>query len=212
MLVQGMDQNGRLLESVVRARSAHSVGRRRISPGWQLAALLIVSLAGGAAVVSLVATHAVVDDLPAVTPAPSAIVPSAPVEDRAAANRQPRESASDPAVPGATAVIGSRHYVIQPGDTVQSIAERQGLRPETLASVNDLADPDLLQPGRDLLLPATDGLVHVVQPGETLRAIADQYGVDIGAIIGANELTAPDRIPVGLRMFVPGASPRVLPG
>jgi LysM repeat protein len=212
MLVQRMDQNGRILASIVRARSAHSVGRRRISPGWQLAALLIVSLAGGAAVVSLVAGRLVVDDPPAATPTASAIATPAPTEDVVAANRQPGGSAADPTLTGVAAVIGSRRYVIQPGDTVQSIAERQGLRPETLASVNDLADPDLLQPGRDLLVPATDGLVHVVQPGETLRAIADQYGVDIGAIIGANALTAPDRIPVGLRLFVPGASPHVLPG
>ncbi len=88
-----------------------------------------------------------------------------------------------------------------------SIAERQGLHPATLASVNDLIDPDLLQPGQELLVPLTDGLVHVVKPGETLRAIAERYYVDIAAIVSANDLPSPDRIAVGLRLFVPGASP-----
>jgi len=99
----------------------------------------------------------------------------------------------------------------QPGDTLQSIADGQGLRPATLASVNDLADPDLLQPGRELLVPATDGLVHVVQADETLRAIAARYGGDLEAIIAANRLADPDRIAVGLRLFIPTAAPASVP-
>jgi LysM repeat protein len=116
-------------------------------------------------------------------------------------------SPAEPMGASAAAFAGHHRYVVQPGDTVQSIAERQGVRATTLASVNDLVDPDLLQPGRELLVPVTDGLVHVVHDGENLRAIAERYGVDVDAIVSVNDLATPDQIAVGLRLFVPSASP-----
>jgi N-acetylmuramoyl-L-alanine amidase len=127
------------------------------------------------------------------------------------ASPDPELSPAAPTPTSAPAPIGRGRYVVQPGDTVLSIAERQGLHPATLASVNDLVDPDLLQPGEELVVPATDGLVHVVQPGETLRAIAERYDVDIEAIVSANDLASPDQIAVGLRLLVPGASPQSVP-
>ena len=80
----------------------------------------------------------------------------------------------DPSPAGAPVATTPGRYVVEPGDTLQAIAERHGLQPITLASANDLADPDLVEPGRELLIPATDGLVHIVQVGETIRAIAER--------------------------------------
>jgi LysM repeat protein len=106
-----------------------------------------------------------------------------------------------------TEMDNRRRYVVQPGDSLESIAARNGLRPDTLASVNELENPDLLQPGRELVVPLTDGIVHIVEAGETLRLIADRYHVDVASLIAANDLPVPDHIPAGLRLFVPGARP-----
>jgi hypothetical protein len=75
----------------------------------------------------------------------------------------------------------------------------------TLASANDLANPDLVEPSREVLIPATDGLVHIVRVGETIRAIAERYGVAVSVILAANPLPDPDQIAVGFHLFVPGA-------
>jgi len=94
---------------------------------------------------------------------------------------------------------------VQPGDSVQSIAERNGLSAVTLASVNELDDPDLLQSGRELVVPTTDGVAHIVERGETLRTIAERYDVDMATLVTANDLPDPDHIAAGLRLFIPGA-------
>ena len=207
-----MDRDERLLAQVLRAREARNGhGRRTIRPGsLVLVLLLLVPIAGGVLAFRLLESRAAVADVRA-TPA-AAREPIAAATPVAAATRETQSIRSVPTAPAAApAASGARRYVVQPGDTVQSIAQRQGLRPATLASVNDLVDPDLLQPGRELLVPAGDGLVHVVQPGETVRTIAEQYGVDQRAIISANDLAAPDEIDVGQRLFVPGAT-RLLAG
>jgi LysM repeat protein len=195
-----MDPNERLLWRVVQERSGHSrfVSLRN---SWLLfgagALVLVLAVAlvrtmllshsgpsvGAAAGVSEL-------DVPA-TPAPVSIVRSQVTPVAAAVT------------PEITALPRPIRYVVQPGDSLQSVAARNGLRPATLASLNQLDQPDLLQPGSSLLVPATDGVVHVVEPGETLRAIAAQYGVDVDRIISANQLEDPDHIQVGLRLFIP---------
>ncbi len=50
-------------------------------------------------------------------------------------------ASAPPATPASVPVDGPRRYVVQPGDSVESIAARIGLRPDTLASVNDLENP-----------------------------------------------------------------------
>ena len=79
------------------------------------------------------------------------------------------------------------------------------LRPATIISLNELDHPELLQPGRELVIPATDGVLHVVAPGETLRGIAERYGVGVAALVSVNDIRDPDHIQVGLHLFIPDA-------
>ena len=84
---------------------------------------------------------------------------------------------------------GIQTYTVQAGDTVLGIADKFGLRPETLQWANpDLeANPDMLSIGDQLTILPQDGLVHKVQPGDTLAALASKYSVDVAEIVG-NEL------------------------
>jgi LysM repeat protein len=112
-----------------------------------------------------------------------------------------------PAATRETVLANTRppRYLVRPGDSLESIAGRNGVSAVTLASVNDLDDPDLLQPGRELVVPTTDGVVHIVERGETLRTIAERFDVDMATLVSANDLPDPDHIAVGLRLFIPGA-------
>jgi lipoprotein NlpD len=63
--------------------------------------------------------------------------------------------APDPS-PSPTSVVGPAtltSYVVQPGDSLRSIAERFKLTNETLIWANDLANPDLLRSGIELTIP-----------------------------------------------------------
>jgi len=192
-----MDANERLLSRVLQERSAH--GRLR-GPGPTLLLLggvVVVVLAVGALFRVLGSNN--VGGVPA--PRPAVVGTTA-----AAASVSTPGSLTSAVQPAATAVAAAkpRRYVVQPGDSLESIAARTGLSPSTLASVNQLDDPDLLQPGHELEIPSTDGVLHIVAPGETLRSIAQQYNVDVTTLVAANELTDPDHIVAGLRLFIPG--------
>jgi LysM repeat protein len=193
-----MDRNERLLERVVQERRGRGQ-RLGARTGWLVLGVLVVILAAAAA--------RVVGSL-GDGPGPSTAYRS-PVDSLGAPQAAPdvRETNATATVQltndDGTTNPGPLRYTVQPGDSLQSIAARNGLRPATLAAVNDVNDPDLLQPGRLLLVPASDGLVHIVERGETLRAIAERYGLDVATLVSANNLADPDRIAVGLRLFIP---------
>ncbi len=45
-----------------------------------------------------------------------------------------------------------RYYVVRPGDTILSIADRYGLEIENLLALNRLEDPNIIYPGQILRL------------------------------------------------------------
>jgi LysM repeat protein len=201
-----MDRDGQLLASVLRERSAH--GRRlAMSRAWLGAPLVLLVVIAGATTVRMIVAPTVVEERAPTTDAPGSEAVATTASELLARNVATPDD--EPRIARATAALtpaAPLRYVVQPGDTLRSIAERHGLRAATLASVNGLVDPDVVQAGRELLVPATDGLVHVVQPGETLQAIADRYAVDLAAIVTANALADPEGIAIGLRLFIPTAN------
>jgi len=84
-------------------------------------------------------------------------------------------------------------YTVVEGDTVFGIAEKFGLKPETILWGNYyilLDDPHALQPGQELNILPVDGTYHQWQEGEGLNGIATYYGVKPEDIINypANKL------------------------
>jgi murein DD-endopeptidase MepM/ murein hydrolase activator NlpD len=71
-------------------------------------------------------------------------------------------------------------YVVQSGDSLFGIAEKFGLKPETLlwGNYEVLADdPHNLQPGQELNVLPVDGTSHSWIAGESLAKVADFFGV-----------------------------------
>jgi LysM repeat protein len=195
-----MDGNERLLSQVLAERSAH--GRvRRPGSSWLLLGSLVLVVAVVGVLFRVVGSSGV-GGVPAARPATLSTAP-------AAAGVRASSGATSVAAAAATPAPQARprRYVVQPGDSLETIAARAGLSPATLASVNQLDDPDLLQPGSELEIPSSDGVLHIVEPGETLRSIALQYNVEVTTLVAANDLADPDHIIAGLRLFVPTGHP-----
>ncbi|MBX7237072.1 MAG: LysM peptidoglycan-binding domain-containing M23 family metallopeptidase [Caldilineales bacterium] len=107
-------------------------------------------------------------------------------------------------------------YVVQSGDSVFAIAEKFGLKPETILWSNPLleANPDLLRVGDRVAILPTNGVYHKIVAKDTLASIAKQYKVDVKAITdyGWNKLASADQpllsggyliIPGGQKPYVP---------
>jgi murein DD-endopeptidase MepM/ murein hydrolase activator NlpD len=72
-------------------------------------------------------------------------------------------------------------YVVQEGDSLFGIAERFGLKPETLfwGNYDQLnGDPHALQPGQELDILPVDGASYVWHAGDGLNGVAKFFGVE----------------------------------
>lgn len=119
--------------------------------------------------------------------------------------------------------LTARHVVSQ-GDTVGDIAAKYGTSVDTIASLNQLDNPDVIYPGQELeVVPpapapeaATAGgaeavsveITHTVGEGDTLWAIAIEYGVDVEALYDRNALVD-DVLRLGQTIIIPDSDFRV---
>lgn len=147
------------------------------------------------------------------TAAPVAAVPdSAPIDLSLIPIRA--DAALAPA-PDPTTFEGQRpehdlvRYVVERGDTPGSIAERFGIKPETLLGGNPFlaTESSLLQAEVELIILPIDGVLHDVLPGDTLESVAALYGVPVEDIIAykPNNLSFPYRLYPETQIVVPGA-------
>ena len=106
-------------------------------------------------------------------------------------------------------------YTVQPEETIFSIAERFGLRAETILWANQAQlhdNPHRLKAGMVLRIPPVDGYFYIWQSGDTLEQIAQTYGINAEDIVNwaANDLDPqnPDASLVpGKELFIPGGQP-----
>jgi LysM repeat protein len=120
--------------------------------------------------------------------------------------------------PSAAQATGSGH-VVQPGETMFSIAYHYGLSVQQLAAANGIYNPSYIQSGQRLTIPGGHdrpapapvhavhkpaGGHHIVAPGDTLYSIAWSNGTTVSALLSHNGLSNPDYIYVGQRLAIPG--------
>ena len=71
-------------------------------------------------------------------------------------------------------------YIVQPGDTVFGIADKFGLKPETILWANQFVlgdNPHNLRPEQELNILPTDGTYHRWSAGDGLNGVAKFFGV-----------------------------------
>ncbi len=96
-------------------------------------------------------------------------------------------------------------YEIQSGDTVSSIAQRFGLKTNTVLWANNLSSFSLIRPGNTLTILPTDGVLHTVKRGENLSYLAQRYNVSSQEIANYNNIRA-DSLAINQDLIIPGAS------
>ncbi|MEA2639200.1 MAG: hypothetical protein QOF51_594 [Chloroflexota bacterium] len=147
------------------------------------------------------------------TPAPRTVEPSPTPETRAIPTRSVLPSASATAQPtstpasptarlSATGATENQQHVVQPGETLFSIARQSGVSLDALAAANGLAVDATIYAGETLTVTTTG---YTVLPGDTLGAIAARFGVSQAALVDANGLTDAGSITAGQRLVIPSA-------
>ncbi len=78
---------------------------------------------------------------------------------------------------------GIIQYRVQPGDTLEKIAARFGISPDTIIWNNDGIYVNRLLPGDTLTILPEDGVLHRTLQEETIQSIADKYKVSPFSIV-----------------------------
>ena len=108
-------------------------------------------------------------------------------------------------------------YVVAPGESIFGIAEKFGLKAETVLWSNRyiIGDtPDGIYEGQKLIILPSDGVFHAWSYGEGLNGVSRNYQVSVDTIVNEplnklNEAEIGDpslpRIKTGTMLFIPGA-------
>lgn len=100
-------------------------------------------------------------------------------------------------------------YTVERGDSAYSIAEKFGIREESILGGNVFlsSDAGVLQTGVELVIMPIDGVLHTVREGETLETLVEKYSISVEDIIAytPNNLEFPYRLHPDTQILVPGA-------
>lgn len=104
-------------------------------------------------------------------------------------------------------------HVVQPGETLYSIAARYGTTVQTIAQANGLSNLNLVYVGQRLVIPSgsgsttATGRTYTVRAGDTLWSIAARHGTTVAMLMQVNGLTNASYVYVGQRLTIPGGNP-----
>lgn len=114
-------------------------------------------------------------------------------------------------------------HIVQPGESLQSIAGLYGIDARALATENHVTAENPLVVGQQLRIafppperiaapptdapPEPEGVLHTVIDGDTLFKIATQYGVTVADLVQTNGIDDPTLIFAGQQLLIPGVQP-----
>lgn len=93
-------------------------------------------------------------------------------------------------------------HIVQNGETLSGIASKYGTTYQTLASLNGLANPNLIYVGQQLKVSGTASAsrVYIVRSGDNLSAIAQKLGTTYSSLAQKNGIANPNLIYPGQRL------------
>jgi len=100
-------------------------------------------------------------------------------------------------------------YEVEPGDTISSLAQRFGIKKETIVMENNLWNANSLRTGMTLKILPVDGISHLVKKGETVSKVAKKYDIEEEIIITQNQLEEGEDLLADTALIIPGAKKSV---
>ncbi|MGE5456518.1 MAG: LysM peptidoglycan-binding domain-containing protein [Ignavibacteriales bacterium] len=109
------------------------------------------------------------------------------------------------------AICEASFHIVQPGDTLYSIAKKYNTIVEELIRVNNLTSTTLtigqklVIPGTEATIPSENTITYTVQSGDTLWSIANRYKTTVSDIKDYNNLTS-NTLTIGQKLKIPVTS------
>jgi murein DD-endopeptidase MepM/ murein hydrolase activator NlpD len=99
-------------------------------------------------------------------------------------------------------------YIVQPGDSLSSIAARFSVSLADLMSANNISDANQLDAGQELVIPGLEGITgilntEVINFGDSFRSLMRRTQVPQGLFKKMNHVVSPSEFYVGVSMIVP---------
>jgi len=111
--------------------------------------------------------------------------------------------------------ISNPVYVVQEGDTLNLIAVRFGISTNDLIRANNIANPNLLAAGTELIIPGLEGVsgklvTQIVPLGQNLVDISRQNQIPMTMLNRLNRITSPLEVFAGISLIIPQDDQRQL--
>ena len=99
-------------------------------------------------------------------------------------------------------------YIVQPGDTLSSIAARFNVTVGQLMEANNISDPNLLAVGQQLIIPGLEGITGILDTkivgfGDNLRGLTRSTQVSLPLLKRLNRIVSPSELYVGVSLILP---------
>jgi len=104
-------------------------------------------------------------------------------------------------------------YIVQPGDSLSSIASKFSVSLPELMSANGITDPNQLDAGQQLVIPGMEGITGILNSelinfGDSYRSLTRRTQVPQDMLKRLNHLVSPSEFYVGASMIVPAQEGR----
>jgi LysM repeat protein len=134
---------------------------------------------------------------------------------------------------GGDSLLQGNQYVLQPGDTLDGVAQQFDVSYEFLLAANNITNARNVPAGTVLTIPDgapgygefppvdSEGNVivdlegqggggegtYVLQPGDTLDGVAQQLNISYSYLLAVNEITNAQNVPAGTVLLIPDGAP-----
>lgn len=93
-------------------------------------------------------------------------------------------------------------YVVKSGDTLYQIAKTFSTTANTIATANEIPDPNRLVIGQALVIPI-EGMYYFVQSGDSFWLIGKKFGIDYEELAKINNIDPNNILQIGTRLYIP---------
>ncbi len=98
-------------------------------------------------------------------------------------------------------------YTVKTGDTISSIAQKFGIKQNTLLWANEMTVKSTLKVGQSLVILPINGIQYTVKKNDTISGIAKKFKADEEEILYFNDLENAAAIQPGVELIIPDAEP-----